>query len=254
MSIIINYDEWGRMGNRMFQFAFGYILSQQTGKPLFHQGIPNFNIAPNETQNVNLTNAIYTKSFGNNYVDLDLLKNTDKPIVINSFLQKQEYYIPFRSLLQNVFNIFNDVEINSESLVLHIRETDYNQINCFLGYEFYKKMLNNLNYKKVIIVTDNSNCETVQTLLKEGCELNTTGYVDKFTHISDKRAMIDFNTLLKSQNIGLSQSSFSWWAAFLGNHKNIYFPLVNKMWKTAPGKDDIDLYFDLGNSIPFYYD
>jgi hypothetical protein len=74
--------------------------------------------------------------------------------------------------------------------------------------------------------------------------LNTEGYVDKFNVVSDSRAMKDFYTLLNSENIAISQSSFSWWAAFLGEHKKIIFPITNEgMWKKNPDQDDIDLYF-----------
>ena len=64
---------------------------------------------------------------------------------------------------------------------------------------------------------------------------------------SDSRAMDDFKTLMYSENIAISQSSFSWWAAFLGNHKKIIFPFKTGLdwWSVDPGKDDIDLYFNI---------
>ena len=57
--------------------------------------------------------------------------------------------------------------------------------------------------------------------------------------------MVDFKTLLTSENIAISQSSFSWWAEFLGTHKNIFFPYTEQhgMWKLIPGQDDIDLFY-----------
>jgi hypothetical protein len=243
VSVYVEFDQWGRMGNRMFQYAFGYLLAIQKNVNLITSGLPNFNI-PSTTSNTAPINPIFTRNFGNNCIDLELLLETKRDIIINSHLQRAEYYLPHRETLRSIFSVETEPSINENKLVLHVRETDYTQINCFLGYEYYSNLIKRSNFTDVIIVTDNSNCDTVKQLISDGCILNTEGYVDKFECMSDNRGMIDFMTLLKSENIAISQSSFSWWAAFLGNHKTIYFPDgVNGMWSTTPGPDDIDLIF-----------
>jgi hypothetical protein len=62
--------------------------------------------------------------------------------------------------------------------------------------------------------------------------------------------MLDFNLLLNSKNIAISQSSFSWWPALLGMHDNIFFPFSTQtgMWKLTPDLDDIDLFFNCNKS------
>jgi len=249
MSVFIQYDEWGRMGNRMFQLAFGYILAKQKGVKLYHTGLPNFEIRPS-VLGVTPVNAIYTRSYGDNYVDMGELLETNRDIVINSFVQKAEYYTPYKQELKKFFNIL-PCTINKDKLIMHIRETDYQMINQFLGYEIYKQILEKSGFKTATIITDNSECETVMKLLADGCVLNSEGVVKEFNTVSDARAMNDFDTLLQSANIALSQSSFSWWAAFLGEHDKIIFPSVwNKgQWKANPGKDDINLWLRDTNCI-----
>ena len=173
MSVYVQYDEWGRMGNRMFQLAFGYLLAKQKGVKLSHTGLQNFEIRPS-VLSANQVNAIYIKSYGDNYVDMDELLKTDKDIVVNSFVQKAEYYKPFRKDLINFFNI-RQHSINKDKLIVHIRETDYKDIGVFLGYDFYKKLITDSGFTDVIIVTDNSKCDTVQRLVSEGCRLNSEG-------------------------------------------------------------------------------
>jgi len=247
MSIYIEYDPWCRMGNRMFQYALGYILSTSKQSPLFHHGLLNFNIEPNPGTPAN--NILETKKFGNNKIDLQVLLNYDGDILINSFLQRSEIYTPYRELLRSAFKI-NNKSINENKLILHIRETDYLQINCFLGYDFYKNFIKFTSFKDVVIVTDNFKSDTVQRLLSDGCTLATEDLVEKFDINSTDSSMQDFYTLLYSENIALSQSTFSWWAGFLGNHKNVFFPYTIKklMWDIEPGADDIDLFFDFGYS------
>lgn len=249
MNVFVDYDSWSRVGNRMFQYAFGYVLADIKNTRLYTPELPNFNIKSSFNA-VNPVNAIYTKSYGNHYVDYDELKRTDRDVVVNSFVQKAKYYIPYRDKLTDQF-WFEKKTINENSLVLHLRETDYRMINVFLGYDTYKSIIKNSGFNDIIIVTDNSECDTVKRLLSDGCRLNSQGNVTEFKASLDSRDMFDWLTLANSANIALSQSSFSWWAAFLGKHNKIFFPYVknNSMWKVDPERDDIDLYFDFGHSI-----
>jgi hypothetical protein len=250
VSVVVKFDPWGRLGNRMFQFAFGYLLAKQKNDMLYTEGLPNFNI-PAVTCRQHFSNYTPTSMFGRNMVNFEVLLQNDN-IVVDSFVQKAAYYINFQNELRDIFNIKNNDIKNTNKLVLHIRETDYNKLNCFLGYEYYKQIIKETGFTDVIIVTDNSNCETVQKLVSEGCTVNTTGSIDTFNTTNDERAMKDFFTLLQSENIALSHSSFSWWAAFLGQHQKIFFPYfkndTTKMWKLHPEKDDIDLFFNFNKS------
>lgn len=253
VSITVKYNDWGRMGNRMFQYSFGYILAKQKNVEIYHEGIPNFNISPNQDPNkVNTELLIYTHSYGNNKVNMKNLLQTDNDIIIDSYLQHAEYYIPHVAELRNIYNVNKTKIINKDKIVIHIRETDYADINCFPGFEFYLKLLNNFKFTDVIIVTDNTYCETVKKLVQLGCQLNTEGKVDKFDTICNDRGMFDFYTLMYSENIILSHSTFAWWAAFLGNHKRIIFPYsmaYKQMWNITPkNDDDINLFFDFGYS------
>jgi len=253
MSVIVTYDQWGRTGNRLFQYCFGLILSKLRGDAFFYDEIPNFSIEKNTTHKID--NPLYTKSLGNHYADMDLLINYPGDVVVNSYVQQSKYYTPHREMLRHHFKIDEKKYINKNSLVIHVRETDYEVLNAFLGYDFYKKLIKDYPYKDIVIVTDNSNCDTVKRLVQDdNCRLLSPGTVDKFSPILDERGMNDFLTLLYSENIAISQSSFSWMAAFLGNHKKIIFPYKEgiKMWPVSPAKDEIDLYFDFEDTCIKY--
>jgi hypothetical protein len=248
MNIFVDFDTWGRMGNRMFQHAFAYLLATRRNCNLYSDGLPNFKIPPSFYSDTKcLNNPIFTRSFGDNNVDMYQLHTTQRDVIVNSFVQRSTYYTDYKSALCRLFSVnTNETTINTNKLVLHVRETDYVILNKFLGYDFYKKIIEQSGFKDVIIVTDNSECDVVKKLLKEGCVLNSEGKVETFNHASDSRGMEDFNTLLYSENIALSQSSFSWWAGFLGNHKTVIFPYTDNkgMWKIQPGIDDVDLFFE----------
>lgn len=249
-NVYIQFDPWGRMGNRMFQLAFGYILSCLRKCNLYHDGISNFNVSG--IKGVPSGHYLNTKKYGDHRVDMTELSSTSLDVVVDSFVQRAEYYIPYREELRKFFNYNKPYKtINKNKLVVHIRETDYIQINSFLGYKVYKDIITKSGFSDIIIVTDNSTCETVQRLVSEGCVINTHGYVSEFSHNCDSRGMLDFETLMFSENIAISQSSFSWWAAFLGFHQRAIFPFTEtpSLWKYNPGEDDIDLFFNSPETI-----
>ena len=254
MKVIVKYDPAGRMGNRMFQYTFGYILSKLKNCSFYHDSLPNFRILSNMDAVGSLNNPINTRRYGDQYADIDMLVNYEGDIIVDSYVQQSRFYINYREELRNLFKV-QDTIVNNNKLVLHIRETDYVTINAFLGYDYYKKLISDSNFKEVLIVTDNSKSNTVQKLIKnDGCTLSTDGVVDTFMVHSDSRAMDDFKTLMYSENIAISQSSFSWWAAFLGNHNHIIFPFKKDIewWPVDPGIDDIDLYFNIDNVTKKY--
>jgi hypothetical protein len=149
VKVIVKYDPYGRMGNRLFQYAFGLILSKLKNAELYHDDIPNFKVN-SKPCNFYSANVFTTKSFGNQNVDLDYLVNYDGDIIVNSFVQKAKYYTPHRQLLVNEL-LPNNYMTGSDSIVVHIRETDYIAINGFLGYDYYKKLINDSGFTNITI-------------------------------------------------------------------------------------------------------
>jgi len=256
MRVIIEYDPWGRLGNRMFQYAFAYLLAEKFNCELFYrEGLPNFGIEPKPVDGLQ-TNVLKARSLGDQHFDFDAIKDFDGDIILDSFVQQSKYYINNRDTLRKIFGIRDLDTINKDSLVLHVRGGDYHQLKQFLGLDFYKGLIDSSGFSKVKIVTDDPKCETVANLLEYGCELETSSQGPDFNINGDRSAMDDMKTLLYSENLAISQSSFAWWPAFLGTHKKIIFPysltLDTQSWPLDPKHDDIDLYFDINGSSSKY--
>lgn len=256
MNVIVQYDPYNRVGNRMFQYAFSLLLAKKYNCKLYcNEGLPNFSILPTPINNLQ-SSILTTRSIGNHYFNFNVLNDFDGDIIMNSWAQKAHYYTNSRDFLRNVFGIRDLDPINKDALVLHVRGTDYNELEYFLGYEFYRDLINSTSFKKIKIVTDDPKCETVDKLVREGCELLTSGSRAEFNVNGNRQAMDDFKTLLYSENIAISQSSFAWWPAFLGPHEKVIFPYSStrekQIWPLSPEKDDIDLFFDFNNTCVKY--
>ena len=254
MRVLVQFDPYNRLGNRMFQYAFGYLLSQKYNCPLLcNDDLPNFGITTEKFTHID-SNVFVSRSVGNHYFDFNKLDNFDGDVVLDGHLQRIEYYKDHKELLRNIFGIKKLEMKNSNKLILHIREADYKTLGWFLGYDYYKKFIESTGFSDIIIVTDNPNGETIQKLLSEGCTLSTEGIESPFLHHGDRRAIDDFLTLLYSENIAISQSSFAWWGAFLGYHNKVFFPYKSSgkcCWSLTPEKDKVSLYINESTSIKF---
>lgn len=246
--VIVKYDEWSRMGNRMFSYAIGRIIAERKKYQFIAEAITSFSKTYNHTPSSDISslhNPLSLRSiFGSHSIDFNIIDEHNGDIVIDSFAQQADHYIDHRDKIREWFEIENDIQVDPDELVVHIRETDYKSINMFLGDTFYVDIIDNLSYNKVTIVTDNCRSPLIVKLANAGCRIHSTEPVTKFSIDNNATIMDDFKYMQKANSILLSQSSFSWWAAFLGNPSRVLFPIsVDRgMWKSEPGSGDINLY------------
>jgi len=251
VKIVTKYDNWGRMGNRMFLYAFGKILSIIKKAEYYCNPISNFPNTHNEIplpSSLSMNNPIYLrKDYGSNYVNIDELIKTDRDIIIDSFLQKSAYYIPHKEAIKQwfTFDTSSFIKPNDNELVIHIRETDYKMLHVYINDDIYIKMIKDLQFTHKTVVTDNCNAPLINKLREDGCKILSEKPVDKFNIDNDHNIMQDYVYMLHSKHLLISQSTFSWWPAFLGDQEKVFVPITdNGMWKKSPEQDDIDLFID----------
>lgn len=242
----------GRTGNRLMQYALGLILAKNKNYSFFAERMPYFdNIKITEYVQNDLP-TIRTSQFGNQYYDYNNLLSFNGNIIIDSYVQKVKLLLENRNFLQEQFKVANTINKlpDKDELVIHIRGTDYRNLGTYLGDEFYFDFIKKSDFNTKTIITDDVNSPLMSSLKDIGCNILTqhcTGWqVPYFTN----NEINDYNYMLHAHNILISQSTFSWWAAFLGPSKQIFFPFSRErgMWPIIPKKDDIDLYFDIGTS------
>lgn len=253
--VIAVYDQWSRMGNRMFIYAFAKILANIKNCEFYCEQLPNFPFTWKEIKlpkNFSLNNPITTRTlYGNHHVNMEHLINYKDDIIVNSFLQKAEYYIPYRANIQQWFNIQIDNANypEKEEIVAHVRETDYKELGMVLDNEYYFKILKNTQ-NKVTIMTDNCNSPIMECFKEKGYNIGSTAPVKEFLTFSPDSFMLDYLYMYYADTLILSQSTFCWWAAFLGQHEVVYFPVSSKtkgMWKELPEEDDVNLWVPNSN-------
>lgn len=222
------------LGNKMFINAFAYILSTIKGEELVTIPIEYFQNTLINTEPRPLTNPLHTSKFGYQSVDIEKVMNHTGDIVVDSYVQNYEYYEKYKDTLKKFYIESQLPSTGSIDTALHIRNGDYKTLDWYIGLNSYYKILSEIKFKHLDIVTGHIDDDVLTLSNKFVANIYNTSVIN------------DFLFLVNSKNIILSQSTYAWWAAFLGNPEQVIIPVSRKniskgIWIDNPGQDDINL-------------
>lgn len=258
------------LGNQMFQYAFAYALSKRTGvkvilDPLFwgtslrKYQLEEFHISI--TDKMISIGADYLLGFGprngrrfkdryrqhvidKNYQILterqimhydESVWNQTKPTFFMGFWQTPVYFEDYYEELRQQFILKRALSVRASnfqerinetvSVALHIRRTDYvrEKGNVTLRIDFYKEAIQRLTKQigdfRLFIFTDDK--EFVRTSFKLHDYVLVEGVSD----------LEEFVLMKECTHHIIANSTFSWWAAYLGENKGgiVYAPCT-EIW------------------------
>lgn len=236
----------GRTGNQMFQFAFAY-LSSLKGKdrililPSSHFGYclemfqlpflsgkfpPGIFLFINKVLS-GICRSTHRLSFPSCFYSLQLpeIKGTTE---IEGYFQDGKSYLPYRDELLKLFTIRPEISdrflkqygelLKKKILVLNVRLGNYKQAyfeeiksHGLLSRDWYLKALEKIDihgYDHFLVISD------------EIEEVKSTFGLEQYAPIYiDDDVFTDFQFMMHADCLILSNSSFSWWAAFLNERK-----------------------------------
>ena len=239
----------GQAGNNFFQYFLGRCIAQEKGYALtYSYGIKQPNTVnieneilcfngiklPKYVGGTTILNPI--KKFNKHIFDWSEIKNNDSYIILNGYFQNYNLYKNHKEFIKNEIYSHNDIfnildKPHKNDIVLHLRLKNYPSITPL---KYYSDILEKENYKNAWIITDVPSHSYIK-ILKEK-------YRCKVKNLSSEKG---FLFLTNATKIIMSQSTFSWWAAFISKAQIIYFPTINNdnnaLWHTIP-KRNIDLF------------
>jgi hypothetical protein len=246
----ITISPHGRTGNRLFQYALGLILAKDKNAFFNAEPIPYFENIKIQPFVPNDLETYRTSTHGYQFYDYNFLLNLKQNIIIDTYVQKNDILLQNQDFIKEQFKVKNTLSAlpEDDELVIHIRDTDYKNIGAYLGDNFYRNFIQQTSFTKITIVTDSIQSPLIQEFAASGCKIFTKQQCENWSYpYFSENEIDDFNYMLHSKHLLTSQSTFSWWAAFLGAHKTIFMPFLKDskgMWKLTPEKDDIDLFFE----------
>ena len=248
----------GRLANQLFQYAFAYSISKKN-RSIYYFDInlyygfrlyKYFRLRKFEIISQFFKSIFYRIKSKHNFVtvkeysdtpSLSINQNIGKDIVWDGHFQSIKYFKDFETKIKKLFRVkrkfvkvFNDKYAclfkNNTVTVVHVRLTDYKLSgNDFLGgqdltlpFSYYKFCLNQIlktnSIEKIIVISDD--VEKCKEIFKEFEKVNIM--------YEENTEIIDFQLIMNADYLILSNSSFSWWGAYLNNKKQkVYAP---KYW------------------------
>ena len=243
----------GRLGNQLFQYAlavsnskkkriFFFIDQSDSEFLLNHFFVLNrFNKYLNKLYGYIFFNYCHKIKYYIEWTNYDIFNSDsfNNNCIFEGYFQSEIYFESIRSLIlseycikQTWIDIFKkkyyELFINNKVIAVHVRKTDYTNWDLFnskpgdfsLPDEYYKKLIHQLqvyeDYLTIFISDDILYCKE---------HFNDT----KNSFFEENESIIDLQILINADICILSNSSFSWWGAYLNGkkHKQIYAP---KYW------------------------
>lgn len=228
----------GRIGNNLFQYAVYLTLKKKYKTPVFVYGWdPGFQkyfekISAKDSKYVrkiiHRLKGLFPKKIYSQY-DFEPIQDVKKGIEQNIFLegyfQSLIFFEGYEDVIKQQLKIkakykaefeekYGKLFEENKILAIHCRLGDYvNWGNASLGGKnlvlpiaYYKnaiKKFDNLDSYKIIVVTDDREMAT-----------RRFGFLDNIDFFSESE-IIDFQLLMNASALIISNSTFSWWAAYL---------------------------------------
>lgn len=221
---------WSGLGNQLFILAAAESFAKQTGRKFY---IKNVKTPYNPHSSANYYDSIL-KNFlplsaysgfeftlnepdGHSYIDWPtFIKSKDIPmnIVLVGFFQNWKYVEPVRDTFIQRLSFNTEIENKypdiSERVFLHIRGRDYLTWVGFVDLtEYYKKCLSMID-NEIVVFTDD--LEYAKKVLNRPFECIIENDVDALYLMSKCKGCI------------CSNSTFSWWGAYINPNRQIFIP------------------------------
>ena len=242
------------MGNQMFQYAFGRIIAEKKGYQLEcrnHNEAANPSVVqkyfPNAIpvrQGIQITNNQLSCGYACpqphnlfQHIDMEKVLTHNGMVFLYGYWQKHWYYPPHIDQIKTWFDYDSSTHMKPDpnDIVVHFRLGDIIEEGRNLSPKIFIDRIKEMEYDRCIIVSDTPESPILN---KFSCLKNV--------FISEGSLMEDFTLMKYSRRLFISQSTLSWWAAFLGDQETVYAPLYlspphPNAWNSNPSIDDIDL-------------
>ncbi len=263
----------GGLGNQMFQYATGKFLSLKNQTPLVldtsyfnidfqgkvtprNYGLDNFNISDNSGSGNSIKDYIYKllekknvfKESKISEYNPQLTETKSKNIELEGYWQSEKYFLPIREILCKEFTLAKpgteaflhslDQIKSSQAVSIHVRHGDYmndekvKATHYVCTPDYFAKAIDYLNSKismpKFFVFSDD--IPWCKATLPPNLQIS---------YVTNTLAHEDIYLMSRCMHNIISNSSFSWWGAWL-NQFNDKIVVAPQNWKVNPeGTQDV---------------
>lgn len=236
----IRVDLIGQLGNQLFAYCFAKVLAVRTGLsyraprgfmdkqgcPIRWTGEPLFRMLPSPGRSSSNERPIRLRC--GHWVDLGSLDHATKIHLSSGYYQRYEYYQPFVNTIRDDWLKLQVpfVQTDPGAVYCHVRRTDYvptpkrpvtqRQQPLAATLDEYAACLRHFpDAKRLVVCTDDPRDPWLHELDRLGLPWEISGGT------WDQDLML----LMSAENLLMCQSTYSWWAGFLGRAQRIVCPV-----------------------------
>jgi len=214
-------------GNQLFQYTLGRLISKENNLVLTYSSELGKGCSTSLINHKFIDEPNYIVEYDSNQHKIKYQIDYDGDMIYDSLENPNTY----KNYLNEIRSWFPKVKkTNSKDLIVHIRRGD-NGDNINTPIDWYLKVMNNIKYDKVILVTDEPNhSDVVEFLNKTNAQLFSTSTIITLEDRKNNQSQVikDFNFIRSFDKILFSNSTFAWWASLLSEATEIYF---NSDWQ-----------------------
>ena len=227
----------GRMGNAMWQIAStigiarklntDYGFNEWAGESAFGISLPISHRRGHvfeEYPNMDYREQVYEQ--GSNFT-------------LDGYFQSEKYFKHIEDEIRKLFTFRKEIQervkkkyqlsLRLDPVSFHLRKTDYVSQNWFVGPQWYLDRMSELTGKLVMVFSDD--IHYCMELFKDFPNV-------QYIHEDEVDSMC---LMSMCRHHVISNSTFSWWAAWLSNSNNVVYPnrfdVINNGACTFPNKD-----------------
>lgn len=240
---MIKVRNLGRLGNNLFQFAFGYSASRELGTNFCMDEMGWFHFFQNRffwrvRNNVFLkywnTSTRNEFNFTNNEIPPeDRIGKLENNVSYRGYFQSEIYFKKYEKELRKIFQFRkqfvkrmreeNDILLKKRKILsINIRGGDYRSLPFLIPKSYYLRA-----YQEVMNSGFDPDCLLVITDDREYAD-RLLDFIPQKTFIENRSMEKDFFWLTQSDALIISNSSFSWWGAWLNEKAKI--TIAPKNW------------------------
>jgi hypothetical protein len=240
----------GGLGNQMFQIATTVALSlRNNGEYGINLNIcytPNQGHLANKYFDTIFKNVIKSDnySFSNFYYEPNFSYNEipyQDNLLIRGYFQSEKYFQDYENEIKKLFyfsdehksiieNYFNENNLNNKPITsVHIRRGDYllfSDVHLVCTLDYYKKAIKTIGDSYFVFISDDINW------VKENF-ISDNYFIPDFND-----ELLDLTLMTMCDNNIISNSSFSWWGAYLNDYSDKKIISPNR-WFSYKGPSDI---------------
>ena len=248
----VTFEPIGNYGNIFFQYAYMRLFAKRCNLkprlPVFEQRHAEFLNSILELRDTDTTSNEYFRVFGehqNHGVPYESEHNcvhfwNDKDMkcnaTLNGYFQDSAFYED-TELVKSFFNVPKVDTIDGVCVNLRLGN-DFKSLNWVPEPNGVLELLGTLDTSNLTIITDTFDIGYInhfarfspEVVCRESCEPNK-----------------DFEDLIRYKTLVIGNSTFSWWAAYLGNAEEVYMPSDNNNQYDYVKLDDIP-----GKKVKYY--